>query len=488
MGIAKKAIISTSWVTIAGIVTSGMAFIGNIILARLLTPKHFGVFALALALTEFASLLGTWGTTEAIIHAKERKEHLYATAFWIITALAIGAFVLVALLTRFVTRYPADVRIMWLFITGSRGLLALSYLYSAILERELRYERVSVIQVVAMVSSLGLSIYLASRGAGVWALGWKEFSFALVSLFGMALLSPWRFELACNLNTAHWLLSFGGRVMISRMAEIFFTRLDNFAVGTFVGTQALGYYNQAYVSSEVGHRFLGPAISRVSLATYARLQDSTDRLSKAFEIVNFFQVRLLACILLIFVILPDGFISTLYGTKWLPAAPYLRVLAIFAFLSPIFGNAKQFLIAVGEVSSLAKIRLIQLTFFAPGVIVAVRYWGALGAAYVVVGNILLGTMLAYTMLGRKICPSLVHLFRAPVLIAIVLWILSRWILPPINPEEPVEFIVQASILVVGYTMMLLVIEHTAILRAVKFVYLNFLSRGSEASYYLRGLR
>ena len=59
MSIAKKAITGTFWLSGVSYITFAISLVGNIILARLLMPEDFGLFALALALNELVYILAT---------------------------------------------------------------------------------------------------------------------------------------------------------------------------------------------------------------------------------------------------------------------------------------------------------------------------------------------------------------------------------------------------------------------------------------------
>ena len=146
--------------------------IATVVLARLLTPKDFGLVTMV---TTFSLLLlnfGLNGLTEAVGQRHEINDALASNLFWInigggllLTGLFAGAG---SLLAKFyhdplVTRVAIGISLT-IFITS------LSVQHLALLKRAMRFSAVSVNDITARSVSVALSIILAWLGWGYWAL------------------------------------------------------------------------------------------------------------------------------------------------------------------------------------------------------------------------------------------------------------------------------------------------------------------------------
>src|SRR5258708_11374825 len=146
--------------------------VSTVSLARLLTPRDFGVVTMV---TTFSLLLvnfGLNGFTEAVLQSEEINDALVSNLFWI--NLAFGALLTIAfgatgsLLARFY-RYPLVSRVtvvlsLTIFLTST------SVQHLALLKRAMRFSVVSANDFFARTVSIGLMIALAWAGWGYWSL------------------------------------------------------------------------------------------------------------------------------------------------------------------------------------------------------------------------------------------------------------------------------------------------------------------------------
>ena len=142
------------------------------ILARLLKPEEFGIFAAAVTVIEFARPISALSVDHALVQSKELSAG--TTAFASAFALALSS--LVAMLIVYGSEatlliyddrdVPGIVRALALSIP----LGALSGLLLAVLRRKLAFRELSVVVVVSSVLAALASIAVAVAGGGIWAL------------------------------------------------------------------------------------------------------------------------------------------------------------------------------------------------------------------------------------------------------------------------------------------------------------------------------
>ena len=291
MSIAKKAIYGAFWM--AGISYIGFAinFVIQLVLVRLLVHEDFGLFALGLSIAEILFIFFSFSFSMAVVQIQE-AESLFDTAFYLslisgFLILLIGGVISICISPY----YPFPSVLAFFILCALQPLQGCSYIYSASMEKELQFKKNAFVRGIATNFSGFGAIFLAYLGVGVWSLVGREMITALLMLMGMRWFSHHRFHQRFNRETAKQLLSFGYKMLVSRGLEIIYNRVPNFFIGTFVGTRALGLFSQTYYLATLPNTILSPAHQNVAFATYSKVQDDHEKMSKAFYITNYFFIR-----------------------------------------------------------------------------------------------------------------------------------------------------------------------------------------------------
>ncbi len=124
------------------------------------------------------------------------------------------------------------------------------------------------------------------------------------------------------------------------MASTLLTQMDALLIGTFVSTEALGFYDRAYRTAQWPSLLLTSFTGRVAFFGYARLQNEARRLRQLFDttlwVVTYLAVPIA---LMLFISAPD-LVTLVYGETWAPAASLLRILAVYSLARPLMGERK----------------------------------------------------------------------------------------------------------------------------------------------------
>jgi PST family polysaccharide transporter len=146
-------------------------------------------------------------------------------------------------------------------------------------------------------------------------------------------------------------------------------RLDSLVVGALLGNRPAGLYHQARMLSETTAIATRP-LERLSLNLYARVQDDPHRLTRAWQLVNYFLLRVMLALSAALLVFPAETVRLLLGEEWLDAAPVLRWLALYSGLLPVLYNLKNLCYGLGRVSRVVRVHLAQVACFAPAVLAA----------------------------------------------------------------------------------------------------------------------
>lgn len=425
MTLASRAVRGTAFVLASSYANMAIGMVYGIIMARLLAPDHFGVFALALFFFSLLDLRGKLGLDLAFIHRQPTRAELIATHWtlqMIASALTLGVIAIAAVVVARLD-YPSVTAPLMIAIAGAMMVEAMGTTARAALEKELVFARATVVITSALLVSYVAAIGMALLGWTYWALVTQVAVNATLGTIGFwwafrrAGLHP-SFHFRFDRDTARWMLRYGAVMSIGAVATAILLQFDNFLVGTFVSATALGYYALAYKVAQWPTGLVTHIVSRTALPTYAKLQDDPVRLGKAFG-MTLWLILLLATplALAIFVAAPD-FLLLLYGEKWLPAAVLLRFLIGYSVLRPLLDDTGALFIAIGKPERITTVLVVQaIVLIVVGTPLTLAF-AAMGTAIAVGVAFVIGIIATYWFVARTIALDLTRVFVPPVTAAV----------------------------------------------------------------------
>ena len=228
----------------ANLVKIGIQLLLLPVMARLLGPAEFGLYALALPTIFLFTTLAEGGLGASLAREKETETAIWSTAFWALLAsctlmgvLAIGGgFVLAT-----ISGQSRLVGLMAL-LSLSFPLLALTALPAARLVRRGNLVIHSVADLAATLIGAGAAVSLALLGAGAWALA---IQYVLGWTVTCAVMNAAAFErptLEFRLASLKSHAVTGGSLIGSRLAELFGRQIENLMFGRVFGAANLGSY------------------------------------------------------------------------------------------------------------------------------------------------------------------------------------------------------------------------------------------------------
>ena len=321
--------------------------VSTVILARLLTPKDFGVVAIAMIVVGLFEMLSWTGQELAIIrHATPTREH-YDTAWTISALIGTGVAIVLFVVAPLATQYFHDDRavpvIRWLAL---RPLLSgLENVGTIDFQRSLRFDRVFgynfYAKVIAFVATIGFAIALRDYWALVIGILVGQTARTVLSYW----LHPYRPSLSLSKRGEIW--SFSIWSFIRAIGTYFMTQVDVIAIGGVAGATSMGRYTVAkdVASSPVDE--LNEPVTTVLFPVMARYQDEPHQLRQLY-------LRTLGWAALIgastgagiFLVAPD-MVSLILGPAWVDITPLIGWLALTAGASAMTNSSFTILDIIG---------------------------------------------------------------------------------------------------------------------------------------------
>jgi PST family polysaccharide transporter len=335
-------------------------FVTVIILARLLDPKDFGLVAMVLIVTGVYDLLTTGGLSSATVQRPTITDEQLSTLFWINILIGGLLGVLCLATAPVLVAFYHEPRLFWLTIVMAAGFLinAAGVQHSALLQRQLRYVTIALIETTALVICGAAGIVMAIFGFGYWALVAQAIAYQLANTGLVWLFAGWRPGPPHRLADIKSMLHFGGTLTLNTLVIYIAYNADKVLLGRFWGASDLGIYERAYRLINLPTSNLNAALSGIAFSALSRLQDDFDRYKKYFLRSYSFVNAVTIPSTVFCAIFADDIISVFLGPKWSGAIPIFRFMTPTILVFGIINPTSWLLLSIGLQMRSLKLALV----------------------------------------------------------------------------------------------------------------------------------
>ncbi|MEI6690134.1 MAG: lipopolysaccharide biosynthesis protein [bacterium] len=412
--------------------------VGVIFLARALTQDTFGIFGIiSFVVFTFLSFFSDVGFGAALIQKKDDLELAdIRTTFTIqqslVTLLLIIAWTIASPVASF---YHLGDQGIWLIRVLSFSLFITSFktIPSILLERELRFEKLIIPEIIETIVYNLIAVYMALHGYGVWSLVIAILGRTVCGALALNILSPWKIGWQFDKESAKRMLSFGVPYQLNSVLALIKDNVTPTLIAFWYGPAAVGFVNLAQNIASRPMEII-TIVSRVTFPAYARIQHDPVRLKRWIEKSVRFMAYLYYPAITGLLVTAPGILQYLYADKtdkWLPALTTLLIFLAGAFPVIITTTYTNALYAMGRPK-------IVLSFMA---LYTVLTW-ALGAPLIYkfgfVGIAIAGLIITYTTLPlvvwamRRVVPvetwiNVQKPFFASIFMGIIIYIVNKFL-------------------------------------------------------------
>jgi O-antigen/teichoic acid export membrane protein len=356
-------------------------FTFGIALARLLSPRDFGLMAMLAALYQLTSPLATLGLGEALVQRQDLTEAHRSSAFWV---LVLGGSLLTGV---FMTCAPAIAALygtselvpLAMLVSGIFVLDAIGSVPRAIVARRLDFRAIARLQCGVAVIAGASAVTLAWHGFGPVSL---VADLLITSAFEGVLLfraSAWRPRLAFRMTALRDVLGFGAYNLAARMTSLSAGPMDQLVIGKFLGSTTLGLYARAYNIMRVPLLNVSRSIVRAMFPSLALIQDDVARVRETY-------VRTTAMVALATVPMCLGFFAAaeplvvgVFGPQWRETVPILRVLSLAGLVQCITALPNIVFLSQGRPDLQFRLTGLERISTLTAIVIGL-HWGVLGVA------------------------------------------------------------------------------------------------------------
>lgn len=348
-------------------------FILQIILARLLSPDHYGVLSIMIIFTTLATVFVQNGFNMALIQGKDVNEEDYSSVFWV--SLFVALLLYIALF--FASPLIADFYDMPSLITPFRVLAlmlfpgALNSVQLAKVSREMKFRKVFVSNIGAVLVSGVVGVALAYAGGGLWALVAQSLLNVVVACVVMCFTVNLRLRFICNVKRVKKLFGYGWKLLVSALIETLYQDLRSLVIGKKYNSSMLGYYNRGKQFPQFINNAVNGTVQSVMLPAMSVQQDD----KRAVKTMMRTSMRMSA-----FVMFPIMFglaavatplVSILLTEKWLECVPFMQIYCFTFAFYPVHSCNLQAINAIGRSDVFLKLEIIKKIYGITALVIAI---------------------------------------------------------------------------------------------------------------------
>ena len=472
MSIAHRSVRSSMYTMIASGINTFISFFRSIILARLVAPEIFGLYAFTTSFVLVTSSFPLFGMSSALLHRAPESEgeealsvHFTITLIfnlvWAIIIAVIGVFT-----------FPHEYQwLLWIFLS-TQFVDNLVITSRTLIIRNVIFKRIAIVDTISILLTTISVLLFAWKGYGIIGLISTDVVAAIVAVFGFLIIRPpWKIRLGWSPKIIRYFLSFGYRTFLGNLVGQALDNIDNLWTGRFLGNVQLGYYSRAYTFSIYPRKVLAYPINSVASGTYAELKNQKKQLSQAFFRANALIVRSGFLMAGLLALIAPEFIILLIGREWLPMLTAFRIMLLFTLLDPIRSTLGNLFIAVGKPEKVFWARLAQLGVLIVGLFIFGNLLGIAGVAIAVNLMILVGIIILLWQARSYVDFSILRLFGAPALALLIGLALGRVAIeiPGVAGSYWRTGVVKSVVFCGIYALVIFILEHRELPMLFKYI-------------------
>jgi O-antigen/teichoic acid export membrane protein len=347
--IRRRATRGVALLAARGIAIRILGFIGNVVLALLLTPADFGVVAIGTAVTVFVSLVSDGGLGAALIRGDHRPNKLI---FEQLLGFQLAIATTVTLVTVAVAPLFGTPGWVTAVMTGSFCIAVFRSSGFIQFDRNLMFRQVAMIDVIEMIAYLVWAIGTVLLGAGVWGLATATVVRAIVGTGFVLRTAPMRIlRPRFRFTEIRPLLGFGARFQAINVVNLIRDQGLNVGIAAVAGFGTLGIWSMAYRFIQVPF-LLFESLWRVTFPAMARLIEAGEDPRPAVEKMLTRSAVLTAAMMSVLVGSTPGLIPAIFKPQWDPIVDVLPWACGGLLIGgPISVSVAGFLFARGDAST-----------------------------------------------------------------------------------------------------------------------------------------
>jgi len=338
----------------------GIALIGNMLLARLLTPEEIGIYSVSLAIIGIAQVLRDFGIGSFLIQKKDLSEGHIRTAFGISLVIGSLLFLVVFFGAPWAGKFYGEGRMAETMRISSLNFLVLPFcsISLTLLRRDMLFKRLAVVTLAAAGIGFATTISLAFLGFGPNSMAIGAVASAVATGMGAWLARTDRKLLLPGFSEWRALLNWGGQSAVTSVVTTISMDINDLVLGKVLGFGPVAMMSRAQGLMNLFHRDIMGAIRNVAYPAFSRAHRDRAPVEPRY-IDSVTNITVIAWPFYGFVgLFSLEILRLMFGAQWDEAAPLVKIFCLAGAISATSNLILSAVLSIGRIDLVTKAELI----------------------------------------------------------------------------------------------------------------------------------
>lgn len=311
----------------------GIQIAMRLILARILFPQDFGLFALAFLILNIAKVFLQFGQGQYVIREKNIN---FNALFFLEFVSGVFVFLVCQFAAELLYKYNPAVVPLHKILCFALIPYSLTIVPAVYAQKELEFNKLILPNLLYNITFCVTTVALALKGFGAFSFVYSE----IISEIMLALLLWIVFHKKINLKFSFSLREIGNLIFKAKyfyvlsIFGVFSSGIDRVILGKMVSLEAIGYYTLAMTLAMYPTEIIESALNNVFYPFFAKIKDDLARTKRFYEAATIILYWIEIPLYLFLSFNADIIVSIIFGSRWLPAVIFFRWLAIIPITRP----------------------------------------------------------------------------------------------------------------------------------------------------------
>ena len=339
----------------------GVAFVVQIVLARLLAPEVYGTIALVTVFITILQVFVDSGLGNALIQKKNADDIDFSTVFYFNMMICLALYLLMFFTAPFIASFYDDVELtpvvrvlsLTLVISGVKNV------QQAYVSRTMQFKRFFYATLGGTIGAAFIGILMAYKGYGVWSLVAQQIFNATVDTCVLWITVKWRPKFVFSFERLKGLFGFGWKLLISALIDTVYTNIRQLIIGKLYTSSDLAQYNRGRQFPYLFVTNINTSIDSVLLPTMSAEQDDKERVKAMTRRAIKTSTYVMAPLMMGLAFVGTPLVRLLLTEKWLPCVFFMRIFCITFMFYPIHTANLNAIKAMGRSDMFLRLEVIK---------------------------------------------------------------------------------------------------------------------------------
>jgi len=371
----RKTVNGFFWSSLESVFSQGQGMIFGIFLARMLSPREFGLIGMITIFISIAQVFVDSGLSQSLIRKQTCTNLDFSTVFWINIVVGIFAYVLIWFSAPLIAGFYGKPELVLLTRVTALAIIigSVTLIQQTKLTKEIDFKTLTKSSTIGTFVSGVVSIILAFYGYGVWSLVWRTIINQAVRSAIMWNHNKWLPKLYFNKTIFKEHFAFGSNILIISLVAALYKNFYNLIIGKTYSDTVLGYYTNADQYSTMPSSTISSITNKVSFPVLSEMQDDDERLKKSISKLITTVMYLSFVIMFGLAAIAKPLFLVVLGSKWLPSVLIFQVLCIAYAIVPMHVINHNIMKIKGRSDLFMRTEIIKYVMFTPLLILGAVY-------------------------------------------------------------------------------------------------------------------